>query len=176
MNLFLDEDNGTGIPKALNLVKPSMDAIHYPSNKNHQLIKRGTKDRDWIPVVGEQGWLVFSQNKWMVNNEEERLLLIANKVGIVYLDTGSELAFPVMKMLLNRWEWLRALDADDAGRPFAHLITIGGKHRPLDLSLAAPLGRTKLAGAVQSQRIFGTASTPPPAVGPAAVRLRLPGL
>jgi len=90
--------------------------------------------------VGENGWLVFSQNKWMVNNEEERRLLIENRVGIVYLDTGNAPAFPVMKMLLNRWNWLRGLDADRAGRPFAHLISVSGKHRLLDLTSAAPLG------------------------------------
>lgn len=177
MNLFLDEDNGTGIPKALQLVKPSGDTIYFPSNKNHQPIKRGAKDREWIPMVGELGWLVFSQNKWMINNEEERQLLVANRVGIVYLDTGTEPAFPVLRMLLNRWDWLRTLDADVSARPFAHLITIGGKHRPLDIHKTAPLGPVRLAGAIPRTRIFEAPSTSQP-VQPVAGprRRRLPGV
>jgi len=141
VNLFFDEDNGTGIPRALTLIKAPTDTIHFASNGYHQVVRRGTKDPDWIPVVGERGWLVFSQNKWMVNNEEERRLLIANKVGIVYLDTGNAPAFPVMRMLLNRWDWLRGLDADHSARPFAYLISVGGKQRRLDLASATPLGR-----------------------------------
>jgi len=146
VKLFFDEDNGTGIPRALSLIKPPEDTIFYPSDKNHQVVKRGTKDRDWIPIAGENGWLVFSQNKWMVNNEEERNLLIANRVGIVYLSTGGARAFPVMKMLLNRWNWLRELDADVTSRPFAHLITIQGSHRQIDLTAAVPLGRRRRSG------------------------------
>lgn len=84
----------------------------------------------------------------MVNNEEERTLLVANRVGVVYLNTRGERAFPVLKMLLNRWDWLRELDADVAGRPFAYLITIHGKHRRLDLTAALPLGKPQPSGRV----------------------------
>lgn len=175
MKLFLDEDNGTGIPKALALVKMAHDEIYYASDKGHQFIKRGTKDRDWIPIAGEHGWLVFSQNKWMVNNEEERLLLVEHRVGVVYLDNGNDKSFLVMKLLLNKWDWLAARDTEI--RPFAHLMSLSGHSRPLDLRSAMPLGRVKSAHAVGGPtKRSGLSPQAAPMETDSAVRLRLPGL
>lgn len=75
----------------------------------------------------------------MLHNEEERLLLIKHSVGAVYLANGSDKAFPVLKLVLQKWEWLRLLDKT-VSRPFAYLISIGGEARKLDIHAALPLG------------------------------------
>jgi PIN like domain len=143
VKLFFDEDNGTGIPRALQLIRPSNDEVHYPSDKGHNLVRKGTKDRDWIPLAGRLGMLVFSQNKRMLENAEERRLLIEHRVGAVYLSNGNDRAFPVMRMLLNRWEWLVLVDST-VERPFAYLVTIGGRARKLDLRSSDPLRRLQI--------------------------------
>ena len=153
MKLFFDEDNGTGIPRALRLVRGSGDQIHFPSDKWHQLVKKGTQDRDWIPVIGNAEILVFSQNKYMLNNEEERGLLIKHRVGIVYLSNGSDKAFPVLRMLMNKWEWLGLIDAT-IPRPFAYLVGLNGRPRKLDINSPSPLLRF-------SPKKPATAGTPP---------------
>jgi PIN like domain len=147
VKIFFDEDNGTGIPRALQLIRPPNGEVHYPSNKGNQLVGKGTKDRDWIPLAGRLGMLVFSQNKRMLENAEERGLLIEHEVGAVYLSSGNERAVPVMRMLLNRWEWLTLVDAT-VERPFAYLVTVNGRVRKLDLRSSDPL-RAKF-GAGQS--------------------------
>jgi hypothetical protein len=175
VKLFFDEDNGTGIPKALHLNKRAGDEIHYPSNRGHQAIKKGTPDKGWLPEVGLQGWLVFSQNKWMINNEEERKLIISNKVGIIYLDNGNEKAFPVMRMLLNRWPWLELVDAT-IPRPFAYLIGIGGRARKLDVLSDTPLGSARMSGSALGRPRPGEPAASVPAIGDSAPGPRLPGL
>jgi hypothetical protein len=111
----------------------------------------------------------------MANNEEERELLLRHRVGIVYLDNGNEQAFAVMKLLLNRWTWLEARIAE--ARPFAHLISLSGRSRPLDLHSPMPLGRVKSGRSTGLALRIGErspANLPPETQ--AAVRLRLPGL
>ena len=46
MKIFFDEDNGTGIPRALKLVRVPNAEIHYASNKDYQLIGKGQR----IPI------------------------------------------------------------------------------------------------------------------------------
>ena len=89
MKIFFDEDNGTGIPRALGLLRITDTEIHFASDKNHQIVKRGTPDSAWIPTAGENGWLVFSQNKHMLGNAAERMLLMQHNVGIVFSRTGT---------------------------------------------------------------------------------------
>ncbi|MFN0148275.1 MAG: hypothetical protein ACKVT1_17380 [Dehalococcoidia bacterium] len=133
MRIFFDEDNGTGIPRALKLVRLPNAEIHYASNSDNQLVGKGTKDADWIPVVGARGFLLFSQNRTMLENEAERQLLIEHQVGAVFLATGRLRSFEVLRMLLNRWQWLELVDAN-IERPFAYIISASGRARPIDLT------------------------------------------
>ena len=134
MKIFFDEDNGTGIPRALKLVRVPNAEIHYASNKDNQLIGKGAKDPDWIPLIGAQRFLLFSQNKAMIENEFERRLLIEHRVGAVFLATGRQRAHEVLRMLLNRWEWLELVDAT-IERPFAYIVPLSERVRRIDLTL-----------------------------------------
>jgi len=172
VNIFFDEDNGTGIPKALQLIRPKGDHVHYPSDRGHQLIKKGEQDRVWIPRVGDAGYLVFSQNKWMLHNAEERGLLIRSRVGAVFLASGNDTAFEVMKVIVRRWDWLRLLDRT-VPRPFAYLLTIGGEARKLDMHAALPLGRGQRAPGIRvPTSVPASGSTDPAPPGDSAKVLR----
>lgn len=133
MNIFFDEDNGTGIPRALRLLRIPTTRIYFPTNEPGALISKGAKDVEWIPRVGREGWLVFSQNRAMLDNERELELLIQHRVGIVFLTNGNQRAHRVMRLLLNRWPWLEAVEAG-ANRPFAYLMTLSGRVTPVDLT------------------------------------------
>jgi len=138
VKVFFDEDNGTGIPRALELVRPRGDNLLFPSNNPRSQVRKGTPDREWIPLVAELGCLVFSQNKLMLENDEERGLLIEHGVGAVYLNNGNENSFAVLRLLLNKWDWLRNVDAT-VPRPFAFLVSVAGTTRQLNLRSDSPL-------------------------------------
>ncbi|MBI3979226.1 MAG: hypothetical protein HY331_13665 [Chloroflexi bacterium] len=96
------------------------------------LVTKGTPDKDWLPRVGSQGYLVFSCNTGMLNAEEERNLLVQHKVGIVFLTTGQATGFQMLKLVLHHWGWLETVDAQP--RPFVYKLSLRGRKArvPLD--------------------------------------------
>lgn len=130
MNLFFDEDTGTGIPRAVRLLRlPSVDHVVYPGSAGP--LPKGTSDPDWIAFVGSNDYLAFSQNRLILASDVEREAAIKARAGIIFVGTGQERSWLVMKLLLNQWSWVLDVHQQIA-RPFAsHLSTAGRKERLL---------------------------------------------
>lgn len=92
----------------------------HPS-KSNSWIKLGTLDKDWIPWAGDNGWLVFSQNYHLLENEDELKLLVKHRGGIVFTKSGQYTTGPLMQMIMRRWDWLVRTDRSSA-RPFAFRV------------------------------------------------------
>ena len=118
MVLVFDEDCGTGIPKALWLVG-------YTTHNLFELGWSGKKDIEWLPWVGQNGWLLFSYNRKQLEVPTERNAIIDNRVGVVYLTTGEESAPRVLLLLLKKWGALELLD-DGIERPFVRFLHPNG--------------------------------------------------
>lgn len=135
MVLVFDEDCGTGIPKALALVG-------YTTHHFVELGWSGKRDTEWLPWVGQKGWLLFSYNKKQIIVPTEWNAIIENKVGVVYLTSGEEFAAKVLLLLLKKWETLELL-WDTTERPFARFLhpngAITSKYRRIEL----PQGKMK---------------------------------
>ena len=129
MILLCDEDVGTGIPKALSLVG-------YKTRYLHKLGLAGRPDTEWLAKAGQNGWLVFSYNKKMLRVPSERDTIIREKVGIVFLTTGTEHTPTVLKLLLSKWDILKFL-WDTEKRPFARFLSPNGRmsHKYRDYQL-----------------------------------------
>jgi hypothetical protein len=127
--LLCDEDVGTGIPKALNLVG-------YETKYLHKLGLAGKPDTQWLTIAGQNGWLVFSYNKKMLKVPSERETIIREKVGIVFLTNGTEYIATVLKLLLSKWDILKFL-WDNEERPFARFLSPNGRmsHKYRDYQL-----------------------------------------
>ena len=75
MILHCDEDVGTGIPKALNLVG-------YETRYLRKLGLAGKPDTIWLTKAGQNGWLVLSYNKKMLKVPNELLSIIVRDVWL----------------------------------------------------------------------------------------------
>lgn len=129
MILLCDEDVGTGIPQALNLVD-------YETRYLHKLSLAGKPDTVWLTIAGQNGWLVFSYNKKMLKVPSERETIIREKVGIIFLTNGTEYNAAVLKLLLSKWNILEFL-WDNEERPFARFLSPNGRmsHKYKDYQL-----------------------------------------
>lgn len=127
MKLFFDEDTGGGVPRALRAI-----GIDTESARSDGPIKKGTRDEDWIPFVAARGYLVFSCNTAILAAEAQRALLIEHRVGAVFLASGQERKLAVLRLILNRWDWLEQIDAHEE-RPFAYMLSISGRFRRANL-------------------------------------------
>ena len=129
MILLCDEDVGTGVPNAL----------HAVNLQAHSIVSAGligAPDTRWLEVAGDRNWLVVSRNKRMLRVEDERMAIVANRVGIVYFTDGDMSPAAMLRLLLNKWNALEVLDRD-LPRPFARFLSPNGRisasHRGLRL-------------------------------------------
>lgn len=120
MILACDEDVGVGVPTALKAV--GLKAVISIPKEGHT----GQPDTEWLTMAGRKKWLAFSFNKAMLNVPTERDVIIAEKVGIVFLTSGQERIHQVLRFLLNRWAWLEKIDKETF-RPFAYIVSIKGR-------------------------------------------------
>ncbi len=78
MILLCDEDVGTSVPKAPNLVGCETKYMR-------KLGWAGKPDVEWLSKAGQNEWLVFSYNKKKLKVPSERETIIREKVGIIFL-------------------------------------------------------------------------------------------
>ena len=119
MILLCDEDVGTGIPKALNLVGCE---TRYLRN----LGLAGKPDVEWLTIAGQNEWLVFSYNKKILKVPNERETVIREKVGIIFLTNGQEYNRNVLRLLLLKWDTFE-LFWSTVARPFARFLSPNGR-------------------------------------------------
>ncbi|MCL4552098.1 MAG: hypothetical protein M1305_00870 [Candidatus Marsarchaeota archaeon] len=123
MILFCDEDLGEGVPQALRSVHLDVQWVldrYKPDQRNKRV-----EDVRWLTDAGRNRWLALSCNKKILTVQHERETIEREKVGIVFLTTGQEDSVAVLRLVLNKWTWLQAID-EQIDRPFAYLMTIKG--------------------------------------------------
>lgn len=119
MKLLCDEDVGTGVPEALN-------AVDREARSLFDIGWRRFEDTRWLTLAGQGDWLIFSKNKRMLLVKDERDTIIRERLGIVYLTTGNEHPYNVLKVLLAKWDMLELLDKT-LPRPFARFLSPNGR-------------------------------------------------
>jgi len=117
--ILCDEDVGTGIPKALTLVDCKAYSVH-------ELHWDGWPDTKWLTQAGQNKWLVFSCNKKILKVPNEQEAIIHEKVGIIFLTSGSEYARKVLKLLLTKWDDFESL-WNNTKRPFVRFLSPNGR-------------------------------------------------
>lgn len=128
MKLFFDADVGTGVPKALREVDINCAYMvkRYKKRKSRpSYVGTHTPDEVWIPDAGRNNMLVISCNKAILETEAQRDLWIEYKVGGVFLTSGQEDKVKVLRLILQKLEWLE-LAHTTTERPFAYTMTIRG--------------------------------------------------
>ena len=128
MKIFVDEDTGKGVAQAMSAL--GMAYVDYVGTGRR--IKKATIDEDWIPYVGRRGFLLLSCNTGILESDAQRELLIRENVGAIFF-SGQATKIELMRLILNRWEWIRTLDETEP-RPFAYILPLRGKARRIPLT------------------------------------------
>ena len=138
MKLFIDEDTGASLGRALAAV--GVDAWHVTRGKSAR-VKPGTPDEVWIPLVAGDGRLILSRNIQMLDSPVERQLLIAHSAGVIYLPPHST-SLRLLQLVLKKWSWLELIAAQTP-RPFAYRLTAAGLPITEDLLNHSPRPRRR---------------------------------
>jgi len=120
MRVFVDEDTGSGLGKALRAV--GVDGDYVGRGRS---FGTGVKDEIWIPYAGINRMLVLSRNTGILQSESQRGLLIAGQVGIVFLPAHLS-SIDLLRLVMKKWDWIVAIDETE-DRPFAFRLTQYGR-------------------------------------------------
>ncbi|OBJ86981.1 hypothetical protein [Mycobacterium sp. 1245852.3] len=70
------------------------------------LLPLGIPDPQWIPIVGDRGWIIITNDRRLRTRPGEAELAIQHKLKVIHLhgDIGSRPAWAQMVRLASRWE------------------------------------------------------------------------
>ncbi len=119
MILLCDEDIGRGVPHALS-------DVGYRTISVSQRGWIGRPDVELLATAGQNGWLVLSANKKMLQVPYERDAIVNNDVGVIFLTNGEERIVKVLQLLLRKWDNLDLLDQTEP-RPFVRFLNMRGQ-------------------------------------------------
>ena len=126
MKLFFDEDNGTGIPRSIRLLRaPGLTSLQYPGADPRLRWPRGTPDSDWLPWAGTTNHLVISQNTRILETPHEFALIQAHAVRIVFIANGETESWRVFRVIQAKWKWL--LEQDRRSGPLIWILKLNGQ-------------------------------------------------
>jgi hypothetical protein len=136
MILYFDEDMGKSVPVALFTV--GLKTILWKL-KRYGGPRTKVPDTQWLTDAGRYGWLAISCNTEILNVETERDTIQNEKVGITFLTSGQENAPDILRLILNKWKWLEAIDTQIL-RPFVYTMRIDGHFQQIPI---APLRKRR---------------------------------
>jgi hypothetical protein len=119
--IYCDEDVGTKVPRALNLV-----GLRVISAVSRRAISE--PDVQWLRRVGQKRWLGLSCNKSILNVPEEKDAILYHDVGIVFLSSGNLHPKDKLLIVLRKWPWMEMIDSTEK-RPFAYYLYPTGQTR-----------------------------------------------
>jgi hypothetical protein len=88
------------------IVAVRRDTARFSRPPVHELLYSGILDPDWIPIVGDRGWVVITSDKRLRTRPAEASLAITHKLKAVHPhgDIGTRPAGEQLVRLTTRWE------------------------------------------------------------------------
>lgn len=135
MKLFFDENVGSGVPRALRLVR--VEDVHYLTEmfSTDGRPAQGIQDEDWIPEIGSS-FLVLSRDIKLLRRPAQRELLAENAVGIICITDAYASPRDMLAFVLRRMSRLEEIDKTTS-RPFAFRVSLRGAFHRVNLPVIA---------------------------------------
>lgn len=122
--IFIDENFPPQLARGLNILQHPLNMketyeIEVLSIKDEFGI--GTKDEDWIPLVGERNGFVITQDYQIQRTKHQRDLYEKHNVGIFFFSAPKS-GFPywdMVKQFIEKWESIKTIIKRDKP-PFAY--------------------------------------------------------
>ena len=88
------------------IVAVRRDTARFSRAPVDELLPEGIADTEWIPIVGDHGWVVIMSDRRLRTRPREAELAIAHKLKVIHLhgDIGTRPAWDQLVRLTTRWE------------------------------------------------------------------------
>ncbi len=126
--MYFADENLLGMGKLLR-IEGRTDVL-YPGHEDLPEIPRGAKDTDWLPVVGERGFIVLSRDRHIRSRPAELRLYYAHRVRSVWIGAKRDLGPQNQVELFLKYEHQLAAKFEELGEgPWALKLGIKGISR-----------------------------------------------
>ena len=124
MKIYIDENFPRPLAEGLNV-------LEIPNNDGFEVIALidefgvGAKDQDWIPLVGDEGGVVITQDLRIQRTRQLKELYMQHGLGIFFFKSPSKTGYSYWEMVeqaIKRWKELKDL-AKNTPHPFAYRCT-----------------------------------------------------
>lgn len=87
------------------MVAVRRDTARFSRPPVDKLLPRGMADADWIPIVGDRGWVMITNDRRLRTRPVEAELAIAHKLKVVHLygKIANRPAWDQLTRVTNRW-------------------------------------------------------------------------
>jgi hypothetical protein len=124
---FLDASLQKGVCESLEIVRN--DIIH-PWQSNCPINPRD-KDEVWLPIAGDQDWIVILRDKRVRTRPRQRAALIEHELRVFCLTAaGNYSKWAVLELLVRSWRTIEELSQRPG--PYMYSVTSAGV-KPLRL-------------------------------------------
>jgi PIN like domain len=81
------------------------DTARFSRPPVEELLPRGILDTEWIPIVGDRGWVMITNDRRLRTRPAEAALAIAHKLKVVHLhgEIGNKPAWEQLQRVATRW-------------------------------------------------------------------------
>lgn len=121
--LVLDENLPPRLAKALDAL--GEDVVHL-----RDIAPEGTPDKEWIELLGREGWVFLSSDRRIRRREIERAALGAHRVGAFFIKSHKLRYCQMVQLVIRRWPELKRA-AKSRSPPYALLVPQKGSIRDL---------------------------------------------
>ena len=127
MKLFFDENLGIQLVLGLRGFGEE-EVIHLT-----EIFDKGTKDVDWLPYVGQNGYTLITVDKNIRRRPQERGAFLHHNVGAIFLAGKSMSRWNRIQQIVRAWHKIEAI-VDREQPPFAFILRRSGRELdPLQL-------------------------------------------
>ena len=124
MKIYIDENLPPHLAEGLDVLqKPLKEDIEVLSIK--KAFGPGAKDEEWIPIVGQEGGVIITQDFRIQRSKVQNQLYKNYDLGIFFLVPPSKNGYTYWEMVeqtIKRWKDIKRL-ISKSKRPFAYRCT-----------------------------------------------------
>ena len=101
---FVVDENLVALGRALRQLRRREFAV-FGDDDLAELIPKGALDSEWIPIVGERGWVVITNDRRVRTRPVESALAVRHQLRVVHLhgQVGSQRPWAQAERVLGRW-------------------------------------------------------------------------
>lgn len=111
LTFYFDRNFGTRLPKALAWVRPPV-GVEWHQN---QRFPQEMADDEWLEIVGQRGWVVFSHDRKFHSEATETAAVQQHSVGCFYLPCANETTWEKLRIFIRTFS--RILEIIEAESP-----------------------------------------------------------